>query len=42
MALFRDDHIVRARRYFETNGTVYIVLDLELGQTFEPTMRSIV
>jgi serine/threonine protein kinase len=33
MALFRDDHIVRVRRYFEMNGTGYIVLDLEQGQT---------
>jgi Protein kinase domain len=33
MALFRDDHIVRVRRYFELNGTAYIVLDLEQGQT---------
>jgi Protein kinase domain len=33
MALFRDDHIVHMRRYFELNGTGYIVLDLEQGQT---------
>jgi serine/threonine protein kinase len=33
MALFRDDHIVHVRRYFEMNGTGYIVLDLEQGQT---------
>jgi serine/threonine protein kinase len=33
MAMFRDDHIVRVRRYFEMNGTGYIVLDLEQGQT---------
>jgi hypothetical protein len=33
MALFHDDHIVRVRRYFEMNGTGYIVLDLEQGQT---------
>jgi hypothetical protein len=33
MALFRDDHIVHVRRYFEMNGTGYIVLDLEYGQT---------
>jgi serine/threonine protein kinase len=33
MALFRDDHIVRVRRYFEMNGTGYTVLDLEQGQT---------
>jgi hypothetical protein len=33
MALFRDDHIVRVRRYFEMNGTGYIVLDLEQGLT---------
>ncbi len=33
MALFRNDHIVRVRRYFEMNGTGYIVLDLEQGQT---------
>jgi serine/threonine protein kinase len=35
MAPFRDDHIVRVRRHFETNGTGYIVLDLEQGQTLE-------
>jgi hypothetical protein len=33
MALLRDDHIVRVRRYFEMNGTGYIVLDMEEGQT---------
>lgn len=33
MALFRDGHIVRVRRYFELNGTGYIVLDLEQGQS---------
>jgi hypothetical protein len=33
MALFRDEHIVRVRRYFEMNGTGYIVLDLEHGLT---------
>jgi len=33
MALFRDDHIVHVRRYFEMNGTGYIVLDLEQGHT---------
>jgi serine/threonine protein kinase len=33
MALFRDDHIVRVQRYFEMNGTAYIALDLEQGQT---------
>jgi hypothetical protein len=33
LALFRDGHIVRVRRYFEMNGTGYIVLDLEHGQT---------
>jgi hypothetical protein len=31
MALFRDGHIVRIRRYFEMNGTGYTVLDLEHG-----------
>jgi serine/threonine protein kinase len=33
MALFRDRHIVHVQRYFELNGTGYIVLDLEQGQT---------
>jgi serine/threonine protein kinase len=33
MALFRDDHIANVRRYFEMNGTGYIVFDLEQGQT---------
>jgi hypothetical protein len=33
IALFRDDHIVRVRRYFEKNGTGYIAFDLEQGQT---------
>jgi hypothetical protein len=33
MALFHDDHIVHVRRYFEMNGTGYIVNDLEQGQT---------
>jgi hypothetical protein len=33
IALFRDDRIVRVRRYFEMNGTGYIVIDLEQGQT---------
>jgi serine/threonine protein kinase len=33
MALFRDNHIVHVRRYFEMSGTGYIVLDLEQGQT---------
>jgi hypothetical protein len=32
----------RVRRYFETNGARYIMLDLEQGQTLEPMMRSIV
>jgi serine/threonine protein kinase len=33
MALFRDDHIVHLRRYFEMNDTGYIVFDLEQGHT---------
>jgi serine/threonine protein kinase len=33
IALCRDDHIVRVRRYFEMNGTGYIAFDLEQGQT---------
>jgi hypothetical protein len=33
MALFCDDHIAYVRRYFEMNGTGYIVLNLEQGQT---------
>lgn len=33
MALFCDDHIIYVRRYFELNGTGYIVLNLEQGQT---------
>jgi hypothetical protein len=33
LALFCDDHIVYLRRYFEMNGTGYIVLNLENGRT---------
>jgi hypothetical protein len=33
MALFCDDHVVYVRRYFEMNGTGYIVHKLEQGQT---------
>jgi serine/threonine protein kinase len=33
MALFCDDHIAYVRRYFEMNGTGYIVFNLERGRT---------
>jgi serine/threonine protein kinase len=41
MARFCDEHIVYIRRYFGTNGTGYIVLNLEQGQTLSHLMEGV-